>query len=171
MKKALIAMSGGVDSSVAALLTRQRGFDCVGCTMQLYDGPDESTCCSLDDVEDARAVARRLGMPFYAFNCKDDFRRNVMEPFAESYRRGETPNPCIECNRILKFTRLLRRAEELAEKKGVTVAEIALAWVFRSPMNVFPVVSTTNPERLAKNIGAMEIPLTEEERAWLDLEE
>ena len=113
MKKALIAMSGGVDSSVAALLTRQRGFDCVGCTMQLYDGPDESTCCSLDDVEDARAVARRLGMPFYAFNCKDDFRRNVMEPFAESYRRGLTPNPCIECNRALKFGKLLRRAEEL----------------------------------------------------------
>ena len=65
----------------------------------------------------------------------------------------------------------LRRAEELAEKKGVTVAELALAWVFRSPMNVFPVVSTTNPERLKKNIGAMEIPITDEERAWLDLEE
>ena len=113
MKKALIAMSGGVDSSVAALLTQRRGFECLGCTMQLYDGPDESTCCSLDDVEDARAVARRLGMPFYVFNCKEEFRREVMEPFAESYRRGLTPNPCIECNRALKFGKLLRRAEEL----------------------------------------------------------
>ena len=118
MKKALIAMSGGVDSSVAALLTLQQGCACVGCTMRLFESadaglPEESGCCSLDDVEDARAVAFRLGMPFYAFNFTPDFRREVMEPFAASYRQGLTPNPCIQCNRIMKFGKLLQRAAEL----------------------------------------------------------
>ena len=120
MEKALIAMSGGVDSAVAALLTQRQGYACVGCTMRLYDGPEESTCCSLEDVEDARAVARRLEMPFHVFNFTDGFRRQVMEPFAESYRRGMTPNPCIECNRAMKFGALLRRAEELGCRFLVT---------------------------------------------------
>ena len=121
MEKALIAMSGGVDSSVAALLTQRQGIACVGCTMRLYDDPDaESGCCSLNDVEDARAVARRLGFPFYVFNFKDDFRRQVMEPFADSYSRGLTPNPCIECNRTMKFGKLLGRAEELGCRYLVT---------------------------------------------------
>ncbi len=117
-KKALIAMSGGVDSSVAAFLTQQAGFDCIGVTMRLYDNvPDEgcesNTCCSLEDVEDARAVARRLGMPFYAFNFKADFKEKVIENFIRCYECGLTPNPCIECNRHLKFDHLLRRAQEL----------------------------------------------------------
>lgn len=117
-KRALIAMSGGVDSSVAAYLTQQEGFDCIGATMRLYDNaPDEScdsnTCCSLEDVEDARAVARRLGMPFYAFNFKADFKEKVIENFIRCYECGLTPNPCIECNRHLKFDHLLRRAREL----------------------------------------------------------
>ena len=117
-KKALIAMSGGVDSSVAAFLTQQEGFDCIGVTMRLYDNvPDEgcesNTCCSLEDVEDARAVARRLGMPFYAFNFKADFKEKVIENFIRCYECGLTPNPCIECNRHLKFDHLLRRAQEL----------------------------------------------------------
>ena len=117
-KKALIAMSGGVDSSVAAFLTQQEGFDCIGVTMRLYDnvpdeGCDSNTCCSLEDVEDARAVARRLGMPFYAFNFKADFKEKVIENFIRCYECGLTPNPCIECNRHLKFDHLLRRAQEL----------------------------------------------------------
>ena len=117
-KKALIAMSGGVDSSVAAFLTQQEGFDCIGVTMRLYDNvPDEgcesNTFCSLEDVEDARAVARRLGMPFYAFNFKADFKEKVIENFIRCYECGLTPNPCIECNRHLKFDHLLRRAQEL----------------------------------------------------------
>ena len=100
-KKALIAMSGGVDSSVAAFLTQQEGFDCIGVTMRLYDNvPDEgcesNTCCSLEDVEDARAVARRLGMPFYAFNFKADFKEKVIENFIRCYECGLTPNPCID---------------------------------------------------------------------------
>ena len=117
-KKALIAMSGGVDSSVAAFLTQQAGYDCIGVTMRLYDNaPDTdietNTCCSLEDVEDARSVARRLGMPFYAFNFKADFREKVIENFVHCYECGLTPNPCIECNRHLKFDHLLRRGFEL----------------------------------------------------------
>ena len=117
-KKALIAMSGGVDSSVAAFLTQQAGFDCIGVTMRLYDNApdsdcDSNTCCSLEDVEDARSVARRLGMPFYAFNFKADFREKVIEKFVHCYECGLTPNPCIECNRHLKFDHLLRRGFEL----------------------------------------------------------
>ena len=117
-KKALIAMSGGVDSSVAAFLVQQSGFDCIGVTMRLYDNaPDEegasNTCCSLEDVEDARSVARRLGMPFYAFNFKADFQEKVIEKFVRCYECGLTPNPCIDCNRHLKFDHLLRRGMEL----------------------------------------------------------
>lgn len=114
-KKALIAMSGGVDSSVAAYLTQEAGFDCMGVTMRLYDGdiPDNAeanTCCSLDDVEDARSVARRLGMPFHVFNSKADFEEKVIRKFIRCYECGTTPNPCIECNRHLKFDHLLRKA-------------------------------------------------------------
>ena len=117
-KKALIGMSGGVDSSVAALLMLRAGYACIGATMRLYDndmiGLEKGhTCCSLDDVEDARSVARRLGIPHYVFNFKDDFERQVIQKFVSCYERGGTPNPCIDCNRYLKFDRLLRRALEL----------------------------------------------------------
>ena len=116
-KKALIGMSGGVDSSVAAFLTREAGFDCIGATMRLYDNKTESdtpgTCCTLDDVEDARSVARRLGMPHYTFNFKEDFENQVIRKFVSCYEQGLTPNPCIDCNKHLKFDRLLRRAQEL----------------------------------------------------------
>ena len=95
MKKALIAMSGGVDSSVAALAMVRRGWECAGCTMRLYDNADAGrapgrTCCSLEDVEDARSVAFRLGMPYHVFNFTEEFRQRVMEPFVSAYRRGET---------------------------------------------------------------------------------
>ena len=113
-RKALIAMSGGVDSSVAAYLMLQQNFDCIGATMRLCDnallGETESSCCSLDDTEDARNVAYRLGMNFYPLNCTDAFRNYVVEKFVRSYETGLTPNPCIDCNRHLKFDVLLQKA-------------------------------------------------------------
>lgn len=118
LPKALIGMSGGVDSSVAVYLMQQAGFDCIGATMRLFSndvlGQDqESTCCSLDDVEDARSVAFRLGIPHHTFSFKDDFRQQVMDKFVRCYEQGLTPNPCIDCNRCLKFGTMLRRAREL----------------------------------------------------------
>lgn len=117
-KKALIAMSGGVDSSVAAFLMKQCGCDCIGVTMKLYDNEDvgisrEKTCCSLDDIEDARMVAFGLGMPYYVFNFKASFEKTVIRKFISVYENGGTPNPCIDCNRYLKFNALLSRAKEL----------------------------------------------------------
>lgn len=117
-KKALIAMSGGVDSSVAAKLTQQAGYDCIGCMMRLYDNdeagvPRERGCCSLSDAEDARGVAYRLGIPFYVFNFCDAFRETVLQKFIDSYAAGRTPNPCIDCNRYMKFDKLLERAKLL----------------------------------------------------------
>ena len=118
MKKALIAMSGGVDSSLAAKLMKDKGFDCIGCTMKLYHNEDAGiessrTCCSLDDVEVARSVAYKLGMPFYVFNFTDAFRDTVIRKFIESYENGITPNPCIDCNRYMKFDKLYERAKTL----------------------------------------------------------
>lgn len=116
--KALIAMSGGVDSSLAAKLMKDKGFYCIGCTMKLYHNEDAGiessrTCCSLDDVEDARSVAYKLGMPFYVFNFTDAFRDTVIRKFIESYENGITPNPCIDCNRYMKFDKLYERAKTL----------------------------------------------------------
>ncbi len=130
-------MSGGVDSSVAAALMVQRGYDCVGCTMKLLDQgvsdavPDSEddlfsgsgnahTCCSLDDVEDARTVARKLGMPYYVFNFASDFGEKVIDRFVRIYKEGGTPNPCIDCNRFMKFDRLFHRAQELGCDAVVT---------------------------------------------------
>lgn len=113
----MIAMSGGVDSSVAAFLTLQQGYEVIGATMKLFDKDDieiqEKTCCSLDDVMDAKSVCARLNIDHYVFNMKDEFDKEVMQRFAEAYRTGATPNPCIDCNRFIKFKGLLRRAEEL----------------------------------------------------------
>ncbi len=123
--RAMVAMSGGVDSSVAAYLTVQRGFETIGVTMKLYDndmiGEDAcNTCCSLSDVEDARSVANRLGIRYYVFNFEDDFEEQVIRRFVSAYEKGLTPNPCIDCNRYLKFRRLFDRGRELSQDRIVT---------------------------------------------------
>ena len=124
MKKALIAMSGGVDSSAAAWLTQQMGYDCSGAMMRMFDSDilpgGTSSCCSLDDAEDARAVARKMGMPFHVINAKAEFAEHVIGDFIDTYERGETPNPCVNCNRHLKFDLFLRRAQILGYDKIVT---------------------------------------------------
>lgn len=117
-KKVMVAMSGGVDSAVAAYLLSEKKYDCIGITMKLFDNEDvlvskEKSCCSLEDVEDARSVAFRLKMPYYVFNFKDDFEEKVIRRFVEAYENGLTPNPCIDCNRYVKFERLYLRAKEL----------------------------------------------------------
>ena len=124
-KKALIAMSGGVDSSVAAFLMKEQGYECIGATMKLYQNDDivinkEHTCCSLDDVEDARAVAHSMGMDHYVMNFKEHFKEQVMDKFVHCYECGITPNPCIDCNRYLKFEYLYKRAQELGMDYVVT---------------------------------------------------
>lgn len=116
MDKALIAMSGGVDSSVAAALMLKAGYDCIGVTMKLHEESgtySEKSCCTASDAEDARGVCARLGMKYYVFNFTEDFEKQVIRRFTEAYEKGLTPNPCIDCNRYLKFDRLYRRAEEL----------------------------------------------------------
>lgn len=125
MKKALIAMSGGVDSSVAAYLMKQSEYDCIGVTMKLFHNEDigiehKKTCCSLNDVEDAKSVAFRLGIPHYTFNFTNHFAEKVIQPFISAYESGRTPNPCIDCNRYLKFDALYHRAEILECEKIAT---------------------------------------------------
>lgn len=106
-------MSGGVDSSVAAALLLEAGYDVAGVTMKLWGGPSDTGCCSVSDVDDARWVADQLGVEHHVFNFGDDFERHVVEPYAADHAAGLTPNPCVECNRHIKFRRLLRRAGAL----------------------------------------------------------
>jgi tRNA-specific 2-thiouridylase len=106
-------MSGGVDSSVAAALLLEQGHEVVGTTLKLWDGPGDRGCCSVADVEDARRVAQQLGIAHHVFNFTEDFDRHVVTPYVSAHAVGLTPNPCIECNRHLKFDRLLRRAVDL----------------------------------------------------------
>ena len=118
MDKVLIAMSGGVDPGGRRFIKKEQGCECIGATMKLFHNEDigvkrTKTCCSLEDVEDARSVAFRLGIPYYVFNFSDDFKGQVIDRFIAAYERGATPNPCIDCNRYLKFERLYERARIL----------------------------------------------------------
>lgn len=118
MEKVLIAMSGGVDSSAAAVILMKMGYEVAGATFKLFDNEDigierTKTCCSLEDVLDAKSVADKLGIRHDVFNFGQQFERDVVIPFAEAYKNGETPNPCIECNRSIKFEKFLERASLL----------------------------------------------------------
>ncbi len=113
MASVLVAMSGGVDSSVAAAILAQQGHDVVGVTLKLWGGESDSGCCSVSDVDDARRVAQRLGIDHHVFNFGDEFDRYVVDPYVEAHAAGETPNPCVACNRHIKFDKLFRRADAL----------------------------------------------------------
>lgn len=115
--QALVAMSGGVDSSVAAALMIEAGYDVIGVTLKQWEGADGAMpvagCCTLSDAEDARRVAAQLDIPYYVLDYVEEFTAAVVEPFGEGYLNGLTPNPCIECNRNVRFSALLTRTAEL----------------------------------------------------------
>ena len=124
-KRYLVAMSGGVDSSVAALIVKNSGVQPIGITMRLYDNDragmcDTKTCCSMKDTDDARAVAAKLDFPYYVVNFMEGFKEKVIDKFVKTYIDGATPNPCIDCNRYMKFGALLERARQYECEKIVT---------------------------------------------------
>lgn len=130
MKKVVIGMSGGVDSSVSALLLKQQGYDVIGITMNIWQRQDdekvcEKACCAVNAVDDARAVANKLGIPYYNMNFRDEFKKDVIDYFVDQYIHGKTPNPCIACNKYLKFEKLLEKAKTLFDADYIATGHYA----------------------------------------------
>jgi len=119
-RRVMVAMSGGVDSSVAAALLVEAGYEVVGVTLRLWGGESDNGCCAVSDVEDARRVAQQLDIDHHVFNLADEFDRHVVAPYVDDHAEGRTPNPCIECNRHLKFDRLMSRARALGFERVAT---------------------------------------------------
>lgn len=109
----VVGMSGGVDSSVAALLLKERGYQVIGVTMHLFDALENNSCCGIQGIEDARRVASLLGIPFYVMNFKEVFSKKVIDYFVREYQQGRTPNPCIACNRYVKWEALLEKSRSI----------------------------------------------------------
>jgi tRNA-specific 2-thiouridylase len=126
--RVMVMMSGGVDSSVAAALLTEAGHDVTGVTLKLWGGESDSGCCSVSDVEDARRVAAQLDIPHYVFNFTDDFEASVVTPYTDAYAAGRTPNPCVECNRTMKFGRLLDRARAMGFDAVATGHHARIGW-------------------------------------------
>jgi tRNA-specific 2-thiouridylase len=128
MMRVMVAMSGGVDSSVAAALLQRDGYDVVGVTMRLWGGDSDTGCCSVADVDDARRVADRLGIDHHVFNFTEDFGRHVVDAYVRDHAHGVTPNPCVECNRRIKFARLAERAAVLGFDAIATGHHARIEW-------------------------------------------
>jgi tRNA-specific 2-thiouridylase len=134
--RVLVAMSGGVDSSVAAALLVEQGHEVVGATLKLWGGESDSGCCSVADVEDARRVAQQLGIDYHVFNLTQDFDRHVVTPYIGEHAVGRTPNPCIECNRTIKFDRLLQRSDRLGFDRLATGHHARVAQAHGGPLSL-----------------------------------
>ena len=143
MTKIIVGMSGGVDSAVAAVLLKKAGYEVIGLTLRTWTGDDgtESRCCEIDD---ARNVARKLGIPYYTLNCLSDFQRHVVDPFVQSYVQGETPNPCVVCNRLVKWERMLYFAKVM---QADSVATGHYASVVKLPNGRYTVQKAAHAEK------------------------
>ena len=163
----LVAMSGGVDSSAAAALLLDQGHDVTGVTLRLWGGESDSGCCSVGDVEDARQVAQELGIDHHVFNLTEEFEAHVVGPYVAAHTAGRTPNPCIECNRHLKFSHLLAAADRLGFDRLATGHHARIATVdgharllrgvdpLKDQSYVLSMLTPTQLDRLAFPVGEM----------------
>ena len=160
MTKVMVMMSGGVDSSVAAAMLRDQSHEVTGVTLKLWGGESDSGCCSVSDVEDARRVAAQLDIPHYVFNFSDGFDDHVVQPYVRAYAHGETPNPCVECNRSMKFGRVLDRAEQLGFDKIATGHHARIVMTSQGPALARGVDTAKDQSYVLYMLGGRELERT-----------